>query len=213
MNESISFEDFLDRAFASLRPDHYEEHPSQRTLIAYVYEQIDPLVAARISAHLATCKECSERVHALREERAKVDETFARYLRERGMVAERAEIGGVGRKWPRIRELSEKVLANPWLSSRRGFYGHLAAWAAASGVLAFFLIRYLHQPGIVLESSENLVPGGFIKGLVWSLAGVLGFWGLTGLASHGYLALWRSRGQERKRPRDSHENGDREGEG
>jgi len=186
------FELFLEKAFASLEHEDYEEHPAQQMLIDYIYEQADLLTLARISAHVATCRECSERVRALREERERAGKALAAHLGQHSRVATGAAVrvarGG----------FLKRVLVSPRLSSRRGFYGHLAAWATASGLVAFFLIRYLHQPVMVLESSGTPVTGGFMRDLLYGLAGALGLWGLTGLALHGYRALRRLEG---RRPR------------
>lgn len=180
------FAAFLERAFAGLEQGVYEQHPSQQMLLAYVYEQADPLMAARISAHVATCRECAEQVRVLREEREGADRALAGYLEDQGHVTAGATVRVTGER------LFKRVLASPWLSNRKGFYGHLAAWAAASGLVAFLLIRCLHQPVMVLESSETPVTESFMRDLLYGLAGALGLWGVTGLALHGYKALRRS---------------------
>lgn len=189
MDIDKSFEDLLERAFVSLKPSDYEGHPSLQMLLAYVYEQTDPLTAARISAHMATCRECSERAHALREERERADEALARYLREHSKAeAERLKLKGLFR-----RVLTGPTSRSAVATVRRRFYGHLAAWAAASGLVAFFLFRCLKQPVMVLEGSTTPTTGGpmftFMLKLLYGLAGALGLWGVTGLALHGYRAF------------------------
>ncbi len=74
------FERFLQKAQELQEIDPQEQHISESFLIAYVYEQLLNEQASRVAAHLVQCALCSERVAALRSERARLEQSLAPYL-------------------------------------------------------------------------------------------------------------------------------------
>jgi anti-sigma factor RsiW len=74
------FERFLQKAQQLQEIDPQEQHVSESLLMAYVYEQLLDEQASRVAAHLVQCALCSERVTALRSERARLEQSLAPYL-------------------------------------------------------------------------------------------------------------------------------------
>lgn len=187
------FEAFLDRAFSSLECESYKDHPSRQMLLDYIYEQVDGNALSRISAHVATCGECSRYVRALQDELDELDRALASYLRgtEVGVRTIAKE------RWRRVGRKFKRLLQSPWLSSRRAFYGHLAAYAGASAAVVLLLLGHLQRPAIVWEGSEGPTTGAFVLNLLYGVIAALGLWGATGLTLHGYKALKGKVGQGR----------------
>lgn len=74
------FERFLQKAQQPQEPDPPERHVPESLLTAYVYEQLLDEQASLVAAHLVQCALCSEKVAALRSERARLEHSLDPYL-------------------------------------------------------------------------------------------------------------------------------------
>lgn len=184
------FEAFLERAFSTLGRENYTKHPSEKILLDYVYEQADEEVLSKISAHIATCEQCSNYIRSLQSELKKSEKLLGKYLQETDYI--KAGLSGSLEKekiFESPKGFLNEVLNFAWLSSKKAFYGHLTAWTAATVTTTLLLINHLRHPVMVLESSDATVTGNFVLVILYSIISALGLWSITGLALHGYKAF------------------------
>lgn len=62
-------EDIFESAFTGTPPDwiKYEKHPSRRTLVDYIYQDLEAPDFTRVDVHVATCEPCFYRTQKLRK--------------------------------------------------------------------------------------------------------------------------------------------------
>jgi len=182
------FDAFFQKAKPPLGCVAYEAHPSRHMLLDYVYEQLeDEDTVFRVSAHVATCQSCFEKVSALREELAEMQSGLA------VAIEITANPAPVKRSFtPVLREFFGKVLNHAVWTNRKLCYVHIGTYAVAGLLLLLTLgIAHVLSPRILLASSanasENIWPRVFQLALLGAFA--WGIWGLTGLAYHTFCAF------------------------
>lgn len=168
------FERFLQRAQQLQEPDLVEQHPPKALLTAYVYEQLLEEQASLVTAHLVRCELCSEKVTALRSERARLEQSLAPYLHV--PVARKFNLRESLQRWWKS--------VTPW----QPVLVHAGAYAVVA-VMLFWANAWLDK-GLTAPPAGTPLPelwwASFVRHALWLLAP----WAV-GLIGH-FISCWRN---------------------
>ena len=186
------FEKFLEEARPELERIEYSKHPSQDTMVSYVYEQMDGPALSQISIHIATCPVCYERVAQLRRELGSVEEQLSSALPD-PLAAVSPAASKQSILYRAVTAISQ--LWNALSSSqRRSFYRQVTAYAATA---VFLLLLNTALDRLLVPPSSPLASPALINRWWAHLYWLLLPWGLFLIARVIYVFLSKKRSKRR----------------